>query len=144
MFTALKNELHEFYLNGDEERARTFAKHCFKIMDERYKDDMTVTEEKLLQYDVITENFQPKIFPHAPFFFEMGVITSRSDGSRKAKGYGFIQANGWVYKKNEHLFIDQDPELYALRTKQLDNFLYLICGHYNDTAQHYNFNCKPF
>ena len=144
MFDALRRELYDFYLHGDAERSRSFAEKCFALMDRRATDGMTVTEQKLLQYDVICENFEPVIFRHAPFFYETGVLTSLSDGARKAKSHGFVQANGWVYNRNAHLFIEQDEELYRRRTAHMKEKLYLICGPYNDTSQHFNFNCRPF
>ena len=105
---------------------------------------MSVLEEKLMQYDVITEEFEPVIFRTVPYFYETGVLTSLCDGSLYAKGHGFVQANGWVYTKNEHIFKDQDPELYELMNVQKAEKLYLICGPYNDVEQHFNFNCRPF
>ena len=145
MFDQMKSELHRFYLYDDAERAKAFADKCFPIMDARVTDRMSVTEQKMLQYDVITELFEPIIFPHVPYFWEMGVLTSLSDGARKAKNYGFLQANGWVFARNRHLFIDQDEELYKKRKAHMEENLYLICGSgYNDESQHFNFNCRPF
>lgn len=144
MFANLRNELYDFYLHGDAERSKSFAEKCFAIMDERAKPNMSVVSQKLLQYDVITENFEPKIFPHSPFFYETSVLTSLSDGCRYAKGYDFVQANGWVHQRNAHLFIEQDPKLFEKRTAQIEECLYLICGPYNDIAQHFNFNLRPY
>lgn len=144
MLKALKNELYDFYLNGDAERSKAFAEHCFPLMEKRFSEGMSVTAQKLLQYDIITEEFSPILFPHLPFFYEMGVLTSLSDGARKAKGYDFFQANGWVYQRNQHLFLEQDEALYERRRAHLKENLYLICGPYNDTSQHFNFNLRPF
>ena len=144
MFQKMRKELHDFYLHGDAERSKSFADRCFAIMDKRATAGMTVTAQKLLQYDVILEQFEPVVFRHNPFFYETGVLTSVSDGAFKAKGLGFYQANAWTYLRNEHLFIDQDPELYRLTRIQKKELLYLICGPYNDVNQHFNFNCRPF
>lgn len=144
MFEELKKELYAFYLHGDAERAKSFADKCFTIMDSRFRDGMTVLEQKLLQYDVITEEFEPVIFAHTPFFYETGVLTSLSDGARKAKGYGFMQANGWVYNRNEHLFFEQGDDLNYLKKVHSQEKLYLICGPFNDTSQHFNFNFRPY
>ena len=144
MFEKLKKELYAFYLHGDEERSRNFAKYCFEKMDARLTEGMTVLQEKLLQYDVITEEFEPVLFPSAPYFYETGFLTSLSDGTRMAKGFGFTQANGWVYDRHEYLFVRQDEKLYEKKLAQAEENLYLICGPYNDTYQHYNFNCRPF
>ncbi len=139
----LRKELYSYYLTGDAERSKNFAEKCFAIMDSRFTEDMSVTEQKLLQYDVITEEFDPVVFRYLPYFYETGVLTSLSDGARNAKGHSFIQANGWVYTRNEHLFEEQDKALYERMTIHIDENLYLICGPYNDVCQHYNFNCRP-
>lgn len=139
----LRKELYDFYLHGDAERSESFADKCFGIMDGRYIEGMSVTEQKMLQYDVITEEFTPVLFKYSPYFYETGVLTSLSDGARYAKGHDFTQANGWVHSRNDHLFIEQDKELYERRCIHMDEKLYLICGPYNDTCQHFNFNCRP-
>lgn len=142
--TKIREELYSFYLQGDKERAKTFADKCFKVMDACYKEGMSITAQKLLQYHVITKEFNPVVFRHVPYFYETGVLTSLSDGARWAKGYSFMQANGWVYKRNCHLFVEQDAALNERKNIQLDENLYAICGPYNDTSQHYNFNSRPF
>lgn len=83
----IRKELYSFYLRSDAERSRQFAEKCFKIMDGRYRYGMSVTEQKLLQYDVITEQFEPVLFKNVPYFYETGALTSLSDGARWAKGY---------------------------------------------------------
>ena len=139
----LRNELYSFYLNGDVQRSKSFAEKCFAIMDSRYNDGMSVTAQKLLQYDVITEEFCPVIFRYSPYFYETGVLTSLSDGAREAKGHPFIQANGWAYTRNAHLFAEQDKDLWEHTRAQKTEQLYLICGPYNDVCQHFNYNCRP-
>lgn len=140
----LREELYSFYLSGDKERCEEFSKRCYEKMNSRYREGMTVTEQKLLQYDVITEEFSPVIFRYSPYFFETGVLTSLSDGSRIAKAYGYFHAGAWVFDRNYHKFEDQDPELFARVNTHVDECLYLICGCYNDTHQHFNFNSRPF
>lgn len=144
MYQQMKQELYDFYLQGDAQRAKAFAEKCFAILNEKYEDGMSVTAQKLLQYDVIAGEFTPVVFRHNPFYYETGVLTSRSDGARNAKDCGFVQANGWVYERNKHLFIEQDEELYKRRTAQLKEQLYLICGPYNDVSQHFNYNSTPY
>ena len=141
-YSELRKELYSFYLEGDVERSKGFAEKCFAIMDSKYTDGMSVAEQKMLQYNVICEEFQPVIFKHCPFFWETGVLTSLSDGARSAKGHKFIQANGWVYNRNSHLF-KEDTALYERKKAQQSELLYLICGPYNDDSQHYNFNNRP-
>ena len=144
MLEAVRDELYAFYLSGDAERAKGFAEKCFSIMDAKATDGMSVIAQKCLQYDVISESFEPVVFRYNPFFYETGVLTSLSDGACTAKGHRFYQANGWVYQRNEHLFEEQDPALFAITKVQKKAFMYLICGPYNDVMQHFNFNCRPF
>lgn len=140
----IKNELYSFYLKGDAERSKAFADKCFDIMDSRYSCDMSVTQQKMLQYDVLVEQFEPIIFRYVPFYFETGILTSLSDGAFIAKNYNFTQANGWVYNRNQHLFVEQDEELWKKRCAQCKENLYLICGPYNDVSRHFNFNFREF
>ena len=69
MYKNLKNELYAFYLNGDDARAKSFADKCFSIMDAKFVDGMSILEQKMLQYDVIADEFEPVVFPHSPFFY---------------------------------------------------------------------------
>ena len=140
----IKKELYSFYLHGDAERSQELAQRCFSILDGRYREEMSVTEQKLLQYDVICEEFEPTVFRYNPYFYETGVLTSLSDGAFTAKGHSFFQANGWVFGRNMHLFAEQDVELDKLTCAQREEQLYLVCGPYNDVNQHFNFNSRPF
>ena len=142
-FQSLRRELYDYYLTGDEERSKAFADRCFALMDANATASMSVMAQKLLQYDVISDLFEPVLFPHCPFYYETGALTSLSDGARNAKGHNHIQAGGWVFERNRHLFIDQDPALFQKRQKQGSEILYLICGEYNDNCQHFNFNNRP-
>ena len=142
-FDQMRKELKAFYWQGDKERSKKFAEKCFALLDGKVTDQMTVLEQKLMQYAVIAEEFEPVIFHYSPFYYETGVLTSLSDGARKAKGSDFIQAGGWVFQRNRHLFFEQDPDIVARRQNQGDELLYLICGDFNDDSQHFNFNNRP-
>lgn len=143
-YEKLREELKSFYWqNNREEPVKAFAEKCWTILDEAVTEDMSVMDQKLLQYEVIVREFEPVIFRNSPFFCETGVLVSQSDGARWAKNSNFCQANGWTHRRNEHVFWDQDPELWKKRCAQRDEQLYLICGPYNDTLQHFNFNNRP-
>ena len=71
----LKKELYDFYLGDDATRAKEFASKCFAILDARVNDGMSVMAQKLLQYDVICEEFEPVIFKHCPYYFETADIS---------------------------------------------------------------------
>lgn len=142
-YSELREELKDFYWTGDVERSKSFAEKCFSVLDKKVTEDMPVIEQKLLQYDVISDLFEPVVFKNSPFYYETGVLTSLSDGARWAKNHGFTMANGWVYTRNAHLFWEQNEELNERRQAQCDERLYLICGPFNDTSQHFNFNNRP-
>lgn len=142
-YAALRDELHAFYLHGDEARSKAFAENCFAALDERATDGLSTLAQKLLQYEVIAEKFTPTVFKSVPYYFETGVLTSLSDGARTAKSFGHMQANGWVYARNAHLFWEQDAKLTERRKAQGKELLYLICGPFNDDCQHFAFNNRP-
>ena len=142
-FEDMRKELKSFYWNDNGERSAKFAEKCFASLDSKVTNEMSVMEQKLLQYKVIVDEFEPKIFKNSPFYYETAVLSSMSDGSRYAKETGNLQAGGWVYNRNAHLFAEQDPKLWDKRCKQVGEQLYLICGAYNDTSQHFNFNNRP-
>ncbi len=142
-FDALRDELRDYYLSDNGKRSDEFAQKCFKIMDNEYADNMSVMEQKLMQYRVIAREFEAKIFENSPFYYETQVLSPLSDGYRKSKETKKPQANAWVWLKNEQLFKDLDPELWERRNRQSDELLYLICGPYNDSSQHFNFNNRP-
>lgn len=143
-YEKLREELKDFYWKDNRVGpVRAFAEKCWAILDETVTEDMSVMAQKLLQYEVIVREFEPVIFRNSPFFCETGVLVSQSDGARWAKNSNFFQANGWTHHRNEHVFVEQDPALWEKRCAQRDEKLYLICGPYNDTLQHFNFNNRP-
>ncbi len=142
-YRELREELKSYYWSDGGKRSAEFAELCFAILDARVTEEMSPMQQKLLQYSVITEEFEPKIFKSSPFYYETDVLSPLSDGSFYAKETGKLQAGGWVYARNEHMFIDQDKALWEKKCAQGDELLYLICGPYNDTNQHFNFNNRP-
>ncbi len=142
-YNDLRNELKNYYRNEALTKAKDFAEKCFSVLDKRVADGMTPTDQKLLQYDVIANELEPVVFKNTPFYFETGALTAMSDGSYWAKGGNFVQAGGWTFCRNQHLFKEQDEALWEKRTRQGNELLYLICGPYNDTTQHFNFNNRP-
>jgi len=139
----MREELKAFYWYGDEERSKDFAEKCFRILDSKVTPDMSVTAQKLLQYDVISDEFEPVIFRNSPFYYETGFLTSLSDGLRYAKNLHHVQANGWTFERNKHLYHEQSEDLDKRRIAQGEEKLYLICGDFNDNGQHFNFNNRP-
>ncbi len=134
-YTELRNEAKKYHQETSFEKGKINFERIMSAIESEYKEGMTAYEMKALQYGVIAEECEPILFEHCPFYYETGMIPGYSDGCAGYKGWK--HAGGFTAFKNEHLFIDQDPELYELRRRQGAELLYLICGKYNDTAQHF-------
>lgn len=141
-YDALRNELQNFYFHEADKRAEEFCVHCLPLMDAQYQDGMSSYAMKEIQYGVIATACDPVLFANDPFYYEIGTIPAICDGARNFRG-GTRHAGGWTYWKNQHLFADQDPALWDLRCRQGGEQLYLICGPYCDTSQHFNLNYAP-
>lgn len=140
----MRQELQHYYWAPERiDQVRVFSARCFALLDQTVTPEMTVMEQKKLQYQVIAREVSPVVFRTVPFYFETGALVPLSDGALFAKGENFTHAAGWIYRRNEHKFRDQDPELWEVRHRQGAQQLYLICGEYNDAFQHFNFNYRP-
>ena len=137
----LREELKDYYWNKSGNNAKAFYLECTNILNNSLKETMSVYDMKVLQYKTITEKFSPVLFYNSPFYYETGTMAGICDGARSFRGHE--HAGGWVYRKNSHLFVEQDPELWDKRCKQAKELFYLICGPYNDTSQHFPFNHRP-
>ncbi|MBR5553565.1 MAG: hypothetical protein IKV98_06925 [Clostridia bacterium] len=143
-FSALREELKAYYQTGKaDESSRNFYQKCMAEIDKRAEGETNPYQTKMITYRTITEMFEPVVFANTPFYHETGTICALSDGSRMY--HGNYHAGGWTFFKNQHLFMDQDPDLWRLREKQgYEELFYLICGPYNDVHQHFSINCRPF
>lgn len=141
-YLELREELKDFYWNKVNDRADAFCVECTKVLDELYKDSMSVYDMKALQYQTIADMFDPVLFYNSPFYYETGTMSAHCDGAKDFRG-GHKHAGGWTYRKNSHLFIDQDEELWQKKCAQSEELFYLICGPYNDVNQHFVYNYRP-
>lgn len=141
-FSKLRKELREFYQNRVDDMSDKFCVECSKVLDELYTDNMSVYDMKSLQYKTITDMFEPVLFFNSPFYYETGTMSAHCDGARDFRG-GHKHSGGWTYRKNEHLFVEQDTELWKKKCAQSEELFYLICGPYNDVSQHFVFNYRP-
>ncbi len=144
-YTKMRNELKDFYWQGDDIRAKRLADKIFAILDSKKAEDMTPVALKVLQYGVIAEEFEPVLFRNCPYYFETSIITSCCDGCGWAvkKGHHFPQANSWAGMQNGHLYKERDPELHEKLSAQRSELLYLFSNEYWDSQQHFNFNNRP-
>ncbi|MBQ8309402.1 MAG: hypothetical protein IJX80_00130 [Clostridia bacterium] len=140
-YRALRAELWEYYRAEADSRAEVFREVAEREMEAAYREGMTVWEMKRLQYRVITDYFEPVLFGALPFYYEMGTMAAHCDGARDFHGH--CHAGGWVYRRREHLFREQNEELWRLREVQGEELFYLICGPYNDVSQHFIYNYRP-
>lgn len=140
-FQELRNELKSYYWHHADEQARRFCERCLPLMEEQWEEGMSLYAQKRLQYRVICEQMEPVVFSHSPFYYETGTLAAQCDGARDFRGHK--SAAGWVYWRNQHHFKEADPALYALTKEQKKEKLYLVCGPYNDTTQHFVFNYLP-
>lgn len=136
-----RKEFTDYYFFHADRRAEEFCQRVLPNLDAQYREGMSAYQMKALQYRVIAEEFEPVIFAHSPFYCEMGMLSSITDGARDFRGTR--HAGGWTCWKKGHLAVEQDRELYRLRSNQGGERLYLICGTYYDGSQHFNFNYKP-
>lgn len=141
LYESFRKEMTDYYYNHANDNAEAFCARVLPLMDAEYHDGMSAYAMKALQYRIIADEFEPVLFSENPFYYETGTIAAHSDGARDFRGHR--HAGGWTYWKNAHLFRDQDPALMDLRNRQGGEQLYLICGPYCDTNQHFNFNYKP-
>ena len=140
-FQDLRNELKDYYGKKSYENAKKYLKAGTNKLDEMYDENMSSYDMKVLQYKTVTDIMKPILFENAPFYYETGIIPGFSDGARDYHGNKHI--GGWTYRKNFHKFIEQDPELWELSCRQRNELFYLICGAYNDDAQHFLVNYRP-
>ena len=138
---ALRTELEDFYWNRVDGMADAFREEVYPLLDAQCAPDMNGYQRKTLQYRVIAERCRPVLLRNSPFYHELGTMSAHCDGAGSFRGHE--HAGNWNYARSEHLFVDQDPVLYRARRAQGAEQLYLICGPYADTRQHFIFFCRP-
>ncbi len=134
-------EVTDFYQRQVNSRADAFAEELYSVLDAQISPEMTGYQRKAMQYRAIAEHCRPVLFRHSPFYYELGTMAGSCDGAGDFRGHR--HAGGWNYARHQHLFADQNPELWRTRCAQGKHLLYLICGAYGDERQHFMFNCRP-
>lgn len=133
-YQALREELHQYYLNDLPPRVEAFYADCTKKLDDAYEEGMSVYDMKRLQDRIISDEIDPVVFRNSPFFYSTATFLGRNHYSPTAR---------WTYNRNEHFFWEQDEELYRLRKIQTAEKLYTICGVFNDSWDHFGFYYRP-
>ena len=140
-YNELRKGLRNYYGKTSYENAKKYLEEGTKRLDESYDENMSAYDMKVLQYRTIADMIEPILFENSPFYYETGIIPGFSDGARDYHGSKHI--GGWTYWRNYHKFIEQDKELWDLTNRQRGELFYLICGAYNDDAQHFLVNYRP-
>ncbi len=140
-YNELRRELTAYYRNTADARAAEFCRYCEEELNAAFTPQMNPMEMKMLQYEVISGRMEPVVFGSCPFYYETGTMAAHCDGAGELRGH--FHAGGWTYRKNQHRFPEQDPELWKLRQAQGNALFYLICGPYNDNSQHFGFFHRP-
>ena len=122
-YNAIRKQLNEYYFGPLPQIAETIRKNTYERLDKyamEHSDDNAYAM-KIKQYETIVDEIQPKLFDDIPFFFETGALVAWCDGRYNR---GAEHANGWLYRRNQHIFRDADPYGYDKYNKQLENHLY--------------------
>lgn len=131
----------DFYWNKVNDMAEAFHQEMFALLDAACTPDMNGYQRKSLQYRTITDHCEPILFRTSPFYHELGTMSAHCDGCGEFRGH--VHAGGWNYIRSSHMFRDQDLDLCEKRVCQGRENLYLICGAYCDSRQHFIFNNRP-
>ena len=131
IYEEIREKLSTFYFTELPSCVDRLRERVFSIMDEYAKDNPMQSSYQLKAklYQSLASEIAPKIFADIPFYFETGALIAHSDGKYNR---GAIHANGWLYIRNEHLFIDSNPENYELYTSDAWRGLYSQTGTYVD------------
>ena len=65
-YEKLREELTNYYLNVVDDLADNFCIECEKVLDSFETENMSVFEQKVLQYKTITDMMQPTVFLNSP------------------------------------------------------------------------------
>lgn len=94
-----------------QKRLKTIYGAMDKIYEENPETDALLLKSKL--YETIVEHFEPVIFPHCPFFFEMGIRPSENWGTPSNNS-----AATWLWQKRHEDFVVNTPEWQNVRKIQ--------------------------
>lgn len=129
IYENIRKELTEYYFEKLPQLVSALKEKVDSAMDE-YAAAHPAASSYFLKsklYDVLAENFTPVLFEDIPFYFEPGSLLPFCDGRYNRGG---DHPNGWLIRRNTHLFADFDPQNYK---NYRDNFeFYVQCGIYAD------------
>lgn len=134
---ALRKELREYYSAhsfrelGGKKEYNPFLAEMNAWADAH--PQASALELKTVQYEIIAARFTPVLFRNTPFFSEMGVRIAEYDGIGMGPG-------AWLMLRNQHLWNDENPDLYRLHREFSKAGFHIYYGPFVDPDHH----CFPF
>ncbi|MEN6343808.1 MAG: pyruvate formate lyase family protein [Armatimonadia bacterium] len=132
----LRSELRSYYHVHRDENPEAYdkAREICRAMDEFDEQNPGLSPYllKATLHETIAERFVPAIFPHSPFYWEMGTKPGRSWGVPNGQN----PAGGWMFLHRNHLFRERswaNDRIRELREKLVISMSY---GLYPDTDHH--------
>jgi formate C-acetyltransferase len=130
----LREEAWEFYntLLPEYASGKPWRHPIEDLCDEydRIHPGLNAYELKAAQYEIIAEHFTPHVFDNAPFWFANNI--GLKDGAPNRN------AGGWLFKRNQHIYRDADPDAFFKFNAWMAKKIHLCCGPYVDSI-HYTY-----
>lgn len=137
----LRKSLQDHFFHTADRLADDFCARVLPMLKAQEREDLTGYEAKAIQYKIISEEADPILLRHSPFYCETGTVGAQSDGA--GRFHGFTHAGTWSRDRAEGKYHKLAPELAEARGAQGSELLYLICGCFQDDMQHFFFNPRP-
>ncbi len=130
-FQKLRNLWDRYYRTECRARTQAFQKQVYEKMDalDAAVPGRDAYALKAALYQQIAGDAEPVFLPELPFYGEMGTVDPYGDG---AFTRGCEHANGWLSRRNEHIFHDANRDAWKMFCQNRSNNLYLTCGPYVD------------
>jgi len=132
----LIGELRSWYLAHTlgQPESQDFARRVWLRMDafDQAHPGLSPYLLKSTLHEVIADEFEPVVFAHSPFFFEMGAKPSESWGVPSDAG----NAGGWMFMKRSHRFFERNPRNARIRELRLKHAISLFYGIFPDSDHH--------
>lgn len=134
---SLRKEARDYYDNLliDYYEKKNFRHPVESLLDEydHAHPGLNAYQLKAAQYRILSEKLTLKVFDNSPFYFATDLKPGCSDG------HPSVNAGGWLFRRNQHLFRDANPADFDSFNAQIAKKIHLCCGPYID-AMHY---CYP-
>ena len=132
----LKEELRGYYYAHSRRvpEAHAKARRICALMEEYHAANPGLSPYllKAALHETIAAEFEPVLFPHSPFYFEMGVKEAESWGVP----FDPFCAGGWMFRKNAHLFAEENERNFRIRNAREQLGISDFYGIFPDSDHH--------